>query len=171
LLFGLDPEPEDAILLERAIGLSRGRSGNARGQITWPPQESFPSRPVTPAAIRLGVESADDQTFAFVGATFRTFLQLMPALLPIIFSADGSFAAFMEQATSLFDEIPPTALALFVAFTIANTERNKAREPLTDEIIAAVQPRDLLGEIAKTLDPSQRAELGRRLQARNKGPS
>jgi MerR HTH family regulatory protein len=64
----------DAILAERLYGISRGRSGTARGALELPPSEHFPRNPLTADVLRAGVEAADDRTFAFVGAMLHSTL-------------------------------------------------------------------------------------------------
>jgi MerR HTH family regulatory protein len=149
----------DAILAERLYGISRGRSGTARGALELPPSEHFPRNPLTADVLRAGVEAADDRTFAFVGAMLHSFLTLMPALLPILVPADSELRSFVEDAIELFKDPPAHAIALLASAFIANTHRRRSETELTEELVDAVQVSNLFSEIFNMLGPEQRRQL------------
>ena len=168
LLHGLETDPADAVLVERVIGLSRGRSGRAGGEIDWPAEESLPRNPITPQALRAAVAEADVETFRFVGAALESFLKLLRYLLPIFLPAGTSLREFGEDAVTLFDEAPAPGIALFAAVLIANVHRKRLTEELPAEYIEAVQLKNAFREIQAGLDSEEFRELIERMQAAQK---
>ena len=168
LLHGLETNPADAVLVERVIGLSRGRSGRVGGDIDWPAEESFPRNPITPRALKTAVAEADDETFLFVGAALESFLKLLRYLLPIFLPAGTSLREFGEDAITLFDEAPAPGIALFAAVLVANVHRRRLTEELPAEYVEAVQLENVFRELTAGLDQEQLRELLNQTQAARK---
>lgn len=158
-LFDQPREEQDAILAERVYGISRGRSGTAQGQLQSPPDELSPRNPLTPEALRAGVEEADALTFAFVGAMLRSFLTLLPALLPIFVPAESTLRQFADDAIALFKDPPAHAIALLASTFIANTHRQRAEMDLTEETVHSAELPNLFREIYGMLSPHQQQLL------------
>jgi hypothetical protein len=152
-------EEQDAILAERVYGISRGRSGTAQGRLELPPDELSPRNPLTPEALQAGVEAADELTFVFVGEMLKSFLTLLPALLPIFVPAESTLRQFADDAMSLFKDPHPYAIALLAAAFITNTHRQRAEIELTEDIVHNAQLPNLFREIYGMLSPEQQQQL------------
>ena len=149
----------DAMLAERLYGDSRGRSRTARGALPLPPHENFGRHPLTPGALRAGVEAADDLTFAYVGAMLHSFFTLAPALMPIFIPADSQLRSFAEGAVDLLKSPPPHAIGLIASALVANAHRRRTESELTEEHLDAAQLPNLFHQIYSILSPEQRRQL------------
>jgi len=166
LALGLETDPADALQLERILGLSRGRSGTARGVVDWPPSENF--RPFSPQSLRSAVETAHEQYFAVVQTMLQTFLQLLRFLFPVLIPADSSVQAFAKDANAIFDEAPGEAIALIAATVLANfVEERPDRETLATQT-EYLQVKNMVNELVTDLSDEQKRELARQLRAHRK---
>jgi hypothetical protein len=163
LVHGLEKDPADAVLLERLIGLSRGRSGRLGSQVDWPAEESFPQAPITPGALRLAVAEADTETFRFVGAALESMLKFIRYLAPVLVPTD--LRTFSEDANAFVDETPAPGIALFAAVLIASVHRKRGLEELSSEHVEALQLSNAFREITADLSPEELRDLIDRMQA------
>jgi hypothetical protein len=157
LLYGLEPDPADAVLVERVAGLSRGRSRRLSAEVDWPPEEWLPRRPITPRVLKQAVSEADIDTFRFVGAALESMLKLIRYLAPVLLPTN--LRSFSEDAISLFDEAPAPAVGLLAAVQIANVHRTRGANELPAEYIDAVQVGNAFRELTAELNPDEVREL------------
>jgi hypothetical protein len=163
LLYGLEQDPADAVLVERVVGLSRGRSGRISGDVDWAPEESLPRSPITPRALKQAVSEADADSFRLVGAALESMLKLIRYLAPVLLPTN--LRSFSEDAIAFFDEAPAPGIALFAAVQIANVHRTRGSEELPAEYIDAVQVGNALHEFTAEMNPEERRELIDRMRA------
>jgi hypothetical protein len=155
-LFQLEPNPDDAGLAEKLYGIARGRSGTAGGALPDTPDAYVGFRPLSAVEMREAINAADALTFRFVQGSLEAFLKLAPALIPFLYSSNPGLGGFLENARELLDEMPAAVIALFAIVQITNTERQRAVQELTPEIVAAFRPETLLPALFEVLTPDER---------------
>jgi hypothetical protein len=165
---GVEQPHEDAIYAERAFGLSRGRSGTAQGLLPEPAAAYVAMNPITPAAMRKAIATADTDTYALVQALLHTFQTLLPALLPILLPANSALQPFGTEALALFEEAPASAVALMAAGFVTHVERQRATRDLTPEMIDSIRPQAVAREIFGALNSTQREQFVQGLRNRQK---
>jgi hypothetical protein len=157
IALGLEPTSEDAIHLERVLGISRGRSGTAQGIITWPPSESF--RPFNARTLIECVTNADDALFHAAQASLQSLLHLLRFLFPVLVPAASSIQGFLENAEAMFDNVPAQVVALLAAVFISNMTTMNADPSAIAKHARVFRPENLLREIVPELTKEQRANL------------
>jgi hypothetical protein len=159
-VFGLSPNPEDAIHLERVMGLARGRSGNAHGLVPWAPDPVFPSTtPLTATALREAVLVATPDTFEAARAAIHSLLHLLRFLYPVLISADRGLRRFADEANKLFDEAPADAFALMTAIFISSIHRQDLPPDEVRRHTEALQAGQIYRELRPHLTAAERDEL------------
>jgi|SRR5579862_2082614 len=157
LAFGLEPNPEDAVHLERILGISRGRSGTARGVVPWPPSESF--TPFNALMLLEHVRTADDQLFQAAQASLQSLLHFLRYLFPVLVPADSSIQGFLENADAMFDQVPAQAIGLLAAVFISNMARKDADPETIAMHTRAIRADKLIHEFIPQLSKDEQARL------------
>lgn len=162
LAFGLEPEPEDAVQLERVLGISRGRSGTARGDIPWQPAEGF-----TPFNVSMLVEhvtAADSALFNAAQASLQALLHFLRFLYPVLLPADSSLQAFVRNADATFENASAYEVALLAAVFISNMAKKHAQPAQIEEYARLMRPANLIKEFGPEMSVEERAALADRMQ-------
>jgi hypothetical protein len=158
LLYGLETDRDDAVQLERIFGLSRGRSGTARGELSWPAHESFPKTPIVPSDLRYAVSTAEDNAFAFVTAAVQA-LMFFPTLMPMLLPADSHVRTAFIDLADVFREAPAHVIGVFAAVQFANLRRHSLPADTLASYTRTINPMNLIKELLPVLDPSQSDQL------------
>lgn len=162
LAFGLEPQPEDAVQLERVLGISRGRSGTARGDIPWQPAEGF-----TPFNVTMLVEhvtAADSALFKAAQASLQALLHFLRFLYPVLLPADSSLQAFVRNADATFENASAYEVALLAAVFISNMAKQNAEPAQIEEYARLMRPENLIKEFGPEMSAEERAALADRMQ-------
>jgi hypothetical protein len=163
---GLTPSSEDAELLERLFGLTRGARASLAG-ILPDPEETFPAWMARhPRALRAAVETASDATLRFVQSSLQTFLTLFPLLIPVLFASDPRAAELVEGMFAFLEDSSPEAIALFAAALAANIESKHAEHADLEEYAKALKPASLMRELEPELTLERKREIADRQRQR-----
>jgi hypothetical protein len=162
LAFGQEPDPEDAIHLERVLGISRGRSGTARGGIPWQPNDGF--APFNVAMLIEQVTEADTKLFEAAQASLKTLLHFLRFLYPVLLPADSSLQGFVQNADATFEDASAYEVAMLGAVFISNMAKQNAEPAQIEEYTRLMRPEDLIKEFGAEMSAEERAALANRLK-------
>ena len=162
LAYGLKPKAEDAAQLERVLGISRGRSGTARGDLPWEPDEGF--TPFNVSALIEHVREADAPLFHAAQASLETLLHFLRFLYPVLLPADSSLQGFVQNADASFENATAYEVALLAAVFISNMAKQNVDLEKVEEYAHAMRPENMIQELVPQLSKEQRAALTERLK-------
>lgn len=159
-LFGLDADSDDAIHLERILGVSRGRSGTAQGIVTWPPEETLPKdTPLTIRSLRDAVQNADPDVILAAGTAVHTYLHALRFLFPALIPPRSPLRQFTTEANNLFDNAQPQALALFAAVLISGMRQQDAAPEQIREHTKNLSLKNFVEDVLPRLTPEELQEF------------
>lgn len=162
LAFGLEPQPEDAVQLERVLGIRRGRSGTARGGIPWQPEEGF-----TPFNVNMLIQhvtEADPSLFKAAQASLQALLHFLRFLFPVLLPADSSLQGFVQNADATFEKASAYEVALLAAVFISNMAQKNAEPAQVEKYAHLIRPENLVRGLGPELTDEERAELTDRMK-------
>jgi hypothetical protein len=162
LAFGLEPEPDDAVQLERVLGISRGRSGTARGGIPWQPDEGF--TPFNVSMLIQHVTEADAPLFKAAQASLEALLHFLRFLFPVLLPADSSLQGFVQAADTTFENASAYEVALLAAVFISNMAKKNAEPAQVEEYARLLRPDNLIKEFGPEMSAEERQALADRLK-------
>lgn len=162
LAFGVDPQPDDAIQLERVLGIRRGRSGTGRGDIPWQPNEGF--TPFNVSMLTEHVTAANASLFNAAQASLQTLLHFLRFLFPVLLPADSSLQGFVRSADATFENASAYEIALLAAVFISNMAKQNPEPAQVEEFARLIRPENIIKEFGPEMSAEERGALADRLK-------
>jgi hypothetical protein len=110
-------------------------------------------------ALRESVQAAVPLAFEAARASLNSLRHVLRFLYPILVSTNRPLLSFANEANRMFDETPADGLLLMTAVFVSSIHRQNIPEDAIHEHIKAIQPQNVLNEMATTLTPAENRKL------------
>lgn len=162
LMFGLEEEIErrkdDALLLERMVGLRSGRGGGLATVMPTGIDEQRLVRLPPPSEVKRVIVTASDDEYEFVRRMVQMMVIWTPLLLPLLLSEYGANAdGFVTLVRGMFDELRPSFYPLLVGALLVLLHGKDATGEELHQHIRALEPGRLDLEFLLSLPTEVRA--------------
>jgi hypothetical protein len=149
---GADPQGDGLMLLERMMGLRRGKGWRDETVIPLPGGMPIPVLP-TPEQARTAIRGARPEEFEIARYAIRMGVVWLPVILPQALGENPfKTQALLELAQRLIDELDPTMYALLtIAILISLGAKNTPIDELREHV-KTLAPESLDRELARELE-------------------